>query len=157
MLRAVPATLAHAADLLPTLRPEDRREITSSSGLTAEASLARAVAVSERAWAALDDEDRVVLIFGVARMSKVVGSPWMLASTKINAHARQIARLTRPLVDALQVDFPILVNAADCRNTLHLRWLRWAGFTFTRITRSHDGSPFVEFIRIKNPCATPPH
>jgi hypothetical protein len=126
----------------------------SSSGRTAESSLGRAVAVSERAWAALDEHGHVVLLFGVARLSKATGSPWMVASTKIGPHARQIARLTRPLVDALQVDFPVLVNAADSRNKLHLRWLAWSGFTFTRQSLAKDGTPFIEFIRIKRPCAT---
>ena len=151
-LYAVPSTLAHAAELAQDLRMEDAREIVSSSGKDPAFALASAVSRSELARTALDGDGRPVLIFGVARLGPGLGSPWLMASPKVAAHGRQIARLTRPLVDALQDDYPVLTNYADTRNELHLRWLRWAGFSLTRVTTAYatDGTPFVEFIRIRN-------
>lgn len=151
MLRLQRAWLGHVGLILPTLRPEDYQEIASASGKHPGAILAQGVGMG-KSWAALDEEDNPVLLFGVAPGGVGIGIPWLVASTGIVRHGRQIARLTRPLVDAMNEGYPVLRNFADCRNTLHLRWLRWAGFTFLQTSTDFaaDGSPFVEFIRIRN-------
>ncbi len=154
MLRPAPATLEHVAQLAPRLRDADRRELISSTGQDPQLVLSAALGVSDNAWAALDQEDNVVFLYGVAPGGAGEGFPWMVAADAVLIHARFIARHTRTFVDGMNAHYPLLRNFADCRNTLHLRWLRWAGFTFTRITTefSKDGTPFVEFIR-----TIPPH
>lgn len=150
MLRAAPATLHHVVQLLPHLRHEDEREVRSASGKDPAAVLAQAIGISEEAIVALDEADQPVLLFGVSEVGPGVGAPWMVATTKITEHRRQIAKLTRPAVGALHARYPVLTNFADGRNALHLRWLRWAGFRLLRVDTSFaaDGSPFIEFIRI---------
>lgn len=139
------------------LRPADRREIISCSGGDPLDRLVRAIAVSDRSWVAVDPSGTPVVLFGVAPVGPGVGSPWMVCTPAIRDHGRQIARLTRPLSGALHANYAVLTNFSDCRNTLHHRWLRWAGFSFTGVTTeyAHDGSPFVEFIRTKRPCVPP--
>ncbi|MDP3869929.1 hypothetical protein [Phenylobacterium sp.] len=148
MLTQVPATLQHVRDLLPTLRPEDARELQSSSGGAPFVSMVRAIGLSDWSVAALDEDNLPVVLFGLARLDEGVGTPWMVASTKITQHALQVARFTRPIVAKMNRDYPILWNRADLRNSLHLKWLRWAGFRFGALVDAPDGSPFIEFSRI---------
>lgn len=152
-MRIVPATLTHVLQIAPWLRMEDHRELVSATGKLPVDTLAASLGVSLRAYAGLDDQGHPILLGGVQRLSERVGVPWMVATPRILKCAREIARLTRPVVEALQDDFPILTNHADSRNKLHLRWLEWAGFTFTRTSTDHsvDGTPFIEFIRIRRP------
>jgi hypothetical protein len=63
-------------------------------------------------------------------------------------------RASRQIVEEWQRDFPRLHNYTDARNTVHHRWLRWLGFTFTARHETFGplGLPFYEFVRIA-PCA----
>jgi hypothetical protein len=157
MLTYVPATPAHVHELLPDLRDEDRQELLSASGLDPAIALTLCLTASEVAWAALDPQGRPIVLFGASSPSPGLGSPWMVASRHIAAQAAAVARDTRPITEALNDRYPVLTNAVDSRNRLHIRWLQWAGFAFTGTSiTAADGTPFREFIRIKNHVRSTP-
>ena len=155
-----PADLSDVSDLVRNLRPEDHREIASTQGDVDHASLfAYAIGVSTSAFTAIEAASgRVVCMGGVGPRGDGTGSVWLHGTPLMRTHALSLARMTPEAVKLLHRDFRILSNWADTRNTLHIRWLQWAGFRFLRTTTTHslDGSPFVEFFRMDQPpCATP--
>lgn len=146
-LRSRGATIDHVRQLLPTLRPEDAREVRSSTGRDPAVALCQSIGISAHAGVALDELDRVIFLYGVARVAEGIGAPWMVASTYLPEFGREIARRTWFWVDRFNAAYPLLTNRADLRNSVHLRWLRWAGFQFGQVVPAQDGSPFIEFFR----------
>jgi hypothetical protein len=58
-------------------------------------------------------------------------------------------RQCRDLVNFLTNKHKILFNYVDCRNELHIKWLRWCGFKFLRKTNYGVlNQPFYEIIKI---------
>ena len=85
-------------------------------------------------------------MFGVSKD----GAIFLLASNEIKRIRFSFLRESRKVVDFLNTKYPILWNFVDCRNELHLRWLKWCGFKFLRkIKYGVSQKPFYEFIRIK--------
>jgi len=151
MLRYAYAEPAHVRSLLPHLRDEDARELVSSTGKTPEEALLTALDLSGYRLVALGEDGEVVVLFGLASANDTIGVPWMVASKSIRRHARDVARASRDFADEMNSLYPLLMNAADSRNTLHLRWLEWAGFTLGATTTDHgkDGTAFINFHRTR--------
>jgi hypothetical protein len=139
-----PATLADCESLAPRLREEDKAEALAASGIPALYALKLSLGPETFV---IDIDGTPEMIFGCPN-----GVPWMF-STPVPVSPkwrRAFLRETAKMVDIWQAKFPILHNFIDARNTTHMRWLKWLGFTF--IAR-HDrygplGLPFYEFVRI---------
>ena len=78
---------------------------------------------------------------------------WMLGRDEMltDVHDKwEFLRQSRIHLANLHAMYPVLFNFVDARNTVHLRWLRWMGFTF--ISRNDNYGPekrtFYEFVRI---------
>ena len=55
----------------------------------------------------------------------------------------------RELVNFLAKEHKILWNYVDCRNELHIKWLKWCGFKFLRkVNYGVLNQPFYEIIKI---------
>ncbi|MEL6980576.1 MAG: hypothetical protein AAGM38_18175 [Pseudomonadota bacterium] len=150
--RVRPARIEDAVRLAADLRPADRLEL-AALGRTPLEALVEGVAQSREAFVihAAAEPEALMGIFGVAPhpVEPDVGAPWMLASPAIEAAARPFLRRCRPWVAHLGRDFLMLTNGVDARNSLHIAWLRWCGFSFLR--RFEVGSerrPFLEFARL---------
>lgn len=150
-LTPVPANLDDAVFMAEHLRPEDRRELASSNpGVPIETILRRAIQLSlpGHRTKAVDENGTPVLLFGCTEILPFeVGCPWMIGTPEALRYGRQIARLTRPWLDTFP--FRTLVNRADLRNTAHLRWLKFGGFSFGGTIRAPDGQPFITFSRTR--------
>jgi hypothetical protein len=75
---------------------------------------------------------------------------WLLASPGLVTIQREFMRQTRPVLDGFHASYPLLWNLVDARNEVHIRWLRYFGFTFLHL-HPHvgpEGLPFYEFVRI---------
>jgi len=150
--------LADARALAPYLRKEDRDEIMAAVGLTPLQALPLCAAVSDPCWSMIGDDGAIIGMFGVAPThDELSGAVWMLAADALTQprHAFQFLRQCRQWVDEMQARFPLLYNFVDARNTVHIRWLRWCGFTFINKHPEwgHEKRPFFEFVRIQ-PCAS---
>ena len=95
-----------------------------------------------------------VLMGGVDPSIPKVGVAWMTTTNDIIKHRYKFLRLCRPMLAKLHKDYPILTNMVDARNTLHIRWLKWLGFVFTRKIEKWGahGVPFIEFARLEPSC-----
>jgi hypothetical protein len=114
-------------------------------------SLLRAIqAARETTWV-WDIEGRPEAIFGVVPLDDRTASIWMVGTDALETHKRFLLRQVRPGRRQLQRRWPLLVNTADARNTLHHRFIKWAGFTFFA-ERRLNGLRFLDFARINQMC-----
>lgn len=127
-------------------------EIKAASGENPLQALIRGY---ERSWqpftATLDNT--VIGMFGAVPMDRdfLTAAVWMLGSNELFDIRFQFMRDSQMWLDCLHKPFSIIFNYVDCRNTVHVRWLKWCDFKF--ISR-HDQfgvekQPFYEFVKIK--------
>lgn len=125
----VPATLLHAAQMAPNMRQPDVDEVWASSHYSPEDALCSSIGNSVDAWTMLFN-GQVLCIGGVGQMSLVSnwGAPWLLGVDDIKNHTRAFLRESKAYTDKIRQKYPLLLNFADARNTIALRWLKWLGF-----------------------------
>jgi len=131
--------------LAPRLRFEDKREILDATGFPPLNGLTHSFVSSEISFTITDKENIPVGMFGVNKD----GAIWLLATNEIHRIRFSFLRESRKVVDVLNNKYPKLWNYVDCRNELHLRWLKWCGFKFLRkINYGVSQKPFYEFIKL---------
>ena len=131
-----------------SLRFEDKREILDGAGQTPYQALLKGYASSEICLTIVDTENIPVGMFGVGEGGLI----WLLATPEIKRIRFSFLRESRQVVELLNKKYRLLWNYVDCRNELHLRWLKWCGFKFLRkLNYGVNQKPFYEFIKI---CAT---
>ena len=134
--------------LAPRLRTEDKREILDGAGQTPYQALLKGYVSSEICLTIVDTENIPVGMFGVGEGGLI----WLLATPEIKRIRFSFLRESRQVVELLNKKYRLLWNYVDCRNELHLRWLKWCGFKFLRkLNYGVNQKPFYEFIKI---CVT---
>ena len=131
--------------LAPKLRKEDKLELLAVSGNTPYQSLLNGYLTSDKCFTITDHDNWPVGMFGVSQE----GAIWLLATPEIKRIRFSFLRESRKVVNFLNNQYPKLWNFVDCRNELHLRWLKWCGFKF--ITKTNYGvlnKPFYYFEKL---------
>ncbi len=137
------------------MREADKEEARAAGALEDGRSLAHNLidAVGDGAGAVVVYEPGTrtpVAIYGVAVFPAFpdVGFLWMQGTEALGTRCKQdFLRLGRFGVEELRNAYRLLVCFADARNTLHTRWLRWAGFTPISLrTLADPAVPFFEFV-----------
>lgn len=134
------------------MREADRRELKAASGKGPYEMLAIGLIHSEDCIALLTEDGKAFAMAGVCRMPDVGGSVWMLATDDLERCKMRFLRNIRAGLDMWQRKYGLLHNYVDERNSVHINWLRWLGFTFIA-RHEHFGvelRPFIEFVRIDN-------
>ena len=138
-----PITTEAALEVASNLRPEDLREVVEGHGLDPMILLPMA------------DQERSAVYFtvpdgktaGLAGVGKG-GVIWMLCTPDIQRYPITFAREAKRFVDSREE--PLLWNIVDCRNTVHLKLLRFLGFKFLRKLRHGPYNlEFIEFCRVR--------
>lgn len=149
-----PATIEDAIALSKNLRAEDEAEVKAMTGGTTLDALTHGVLASDLPISIVDEDGQILGMFGAvtALNRPKIGTVWMLASPDILKYRRRFARESKQWIEALQEHYDILFNVVDERNTVHLRWLQWCGFTFIQRHPEFgiENRPFIEFVRIKH-------
>lgn len=147
------ATDEDARKLAPRLRPEDRRECLSASGLPPEVILP--LSVSKEEVYVFTDNGSPEVIFGVSPVQHYphLGLIWMMASEKLSAYRRELVTLVPQQIDKFHDKFPLLGNHVDARNKVHVSWIKRSGFSFLRVLPRYgiDQTPFIEFAKLRKP------
>ncbi|MBB4345212.1 hypothetical protein [Rhizobium leguminosarum] len=141
--------------LAPRLREADLRELEAAGVPSAHQALQDGLRNSKHCISVVNDEDRAVAMFGCGRFTDDdVGYIWLLGSDEIKSNPTRFLRRSKLWVDIFHKDFPILTNFVDQRNTVHIHWIRWLGFSFLRTVNSEGPGnlPFYEFARIHHVC-----
>ena len=135
-----PITLEAAYQVASNLRPEDRRECEEGHGVepTIDIPLASlrgfccyfTVPNGETAGIVGIDEDKV----------------WMLCTPTIHKYPLTFARESKRFIDSRPE--PYLWNVVDKRNTVHIKLLKFLGFTFhEELPFGPNNLPFIRFDR----------
>jgi hypothetical protein len=141
------ATVRDAVYLADNLRPADMEEI-SAHGLSPEYALLMGLRYGRPAHVA-EVGGVPALMCGVTPLPDGAGAVWMMGTAEIERRRVSFLRAARGWVEAVSAAYPLLVNVADARNTVHLRWLRWTGFTLheDRPVTSQSGHQLIPFTK----------
>ena len=145
------STLEDIKYLAPRLRTSDKKEILASVGLTPYEAMMIGYLENVIVFTIVNKYNEPVAIFGINDVGQNVGAIWLLATDKLKDIQYSFLRENKKVIDFLNTKYKILWNFVDCRNSLHIRWLKWCGFKF--INKQKYGvlnKPFYEFIRINN-------
>tara|TARA_R100000234_G_C4970897_1_gene166155 strand:+ start:148 stop:639 length:492 start_codon:yes stop_codon:yes gene_type:complete len=135
--------------LAPRLRYEDKQEILATNGRLPYYELLRGYKQSKIIFTIVNQKDKPVGIFGIDDLGGSVGGIWLVATDELATIQITFLRQCRQVVEFLNTKYKILWNYVDCRNDVHIKWLKWCGFKF--INKKNYGvlnKPFYEFIRI---------
>jgi len=152
------ATKFDAKNMAFRLRQEDAREIRSATGKAPYEILPDCV-VPEKTFVlhvsfSKDYPGSLLALFGVCPFpdKERVGIPWMVATPLLVRHQIYILRNSKKWIDTLAADYDLLINCVDARNEVHIKWLKWCGFTFTQLHAEwgHDKLPFWQFEKTTN-------
>ena len=72
-------------------------------------------------------------LFGVIPSGlRGVGTPWLVGTVEVDKNPLPFARVSKLLLDMLQVEFPVFVTWVCGRNKKSMLWHRWCGFKFEK-------------------------
>lgn len=151
MILVRPAIIEDADELAPRLRAADVQEIKANLGEPPLIVLESGIASSDPCYAAVNEEDKVLALFGVVPDSRTddVGMIWLLGSNELLTHSVYFLRHCRKWVEKLHEQYRVLWNYVDARNEIHIRWLKWCDFTVLELIERHgvEQRPFYEFTK----------
>lgn len=149
-----PATYEDCLTLAPNLRQEDKDEVWESHGYLPEEALILSFEASPNAQVGTINGE-VVCMFGVSPTTiDGVGSPWMLASDLIKEVGVEFLRRDKEVLKGMSTGYSFLFNYAWSKNPVHLRWLKWLGFTVSQnpIPFGSNGELFYAFYKDHEEC-----
>jgi hypothetical protein len=136
--------------LAPRLRDADINEVKASMDWNPEQALIYGFYESSVCMSAVRNNKPFVM-FGVVEVEPEVGAIWLLGSSMIETSWVFFLRKSKLWLDVLHKDYPLLFNYVDQRNEVHIRYLKWLGFTFINLHPQFGAGklPFYEFVRIR--------
>ena len=138
-----PITTKAAYEVASNLRPEDRRELEEGWGVEPIRHLLSAAQTTPCVYFT-SPSGKAAGMAGVGRR----GDIWMLCTPEIERYPITFAREAKRYVDSREE--PLLWNIVDCRNTVHLKLLKFLGFKFLRKLRHGPNNlQFIEFCRVR--------
>lgn len=95
-----------------------------------------------------------VAMCGVTPQMEDVGVAWLLGTNELvedRATRRWLLREGKAQVAKVMRTYRVLWNCVDARNTVHIRWIRWMGFTFIAEHPNYgaEGRLFLEFCKVR--------
>lgn len=136
--------------IAPLLRADDVRELEASGSEPLKALLS-GLKLSYEPLVGEDEHGKPLGMFGLCPSpDPLVGIIWLLGTDEIEKHPIAFLRRSREWLQDFHRKHPVLMNCVDERNRLHMKWLRWNGFTFIRRLHSPGGVPFIEFVRLRH-------
>ena len=124
------------------LRPEDRREVEEGHGIDPMV-YAQSVAQERSCVHFTVPNGKTAGMAGVGPEGEV----WMLCTPAIHDYPITFAREAKRFIEGRTE--PLLWNVVDCRNTVHLKLLKFLGFKFLRkIKFGPNQLSFIEFCRV---------
>ena len=141
-----PITYEAALEVATNLRSDDRREVVEGHGLNPMILLPLAAEEGSAVYFTVPD-GKTAGLAGVGDGGEI----WMLCTPAIHRYPITFAREAKRWVDSRTE--PLLWNIVDCRNTAHLKLLKFIGFKFLRkFNHGPNNLPFIEFCRV---CTRP--
>jgi len=142
------------------MREEDVAEVLAAEGLPPNQALLFCFMAGKPCMTICKADGTPIAMWGVTPDAGEVGRVWMLGTDELVAN-RQIRlrflREVRAYLQELFKTYSVLWNCVDARNTVHVRWIQWMGFTFVAEHPNYgaEGRLFLEFCQV-SPCALQP-
>jgi hypothetical protein len=138
-----PITLEAAYEVASNLRQDDLREAVEGHGVVPTIDIPLACLRGSCVYFTVPN-GKTAGVAGVADDNAI----WMLTTPAIHEYPITFAREAKRFVDSRPE--PYLWNIVDKRNTVHLKLLKFLGFTFLReLTYGPNNLTFIEFIRVR--------
>ena len=148
MLTVRAATESDILSLAPRLREADLLELKAWGERDPVQALMEGLHSPDGCFVAVTPDDVPQIIFGTTPSSeRYLGFVWMMGTDAIKTHWVQVLRETKMWLNRIRGDYLVLANAVYAKNTLHIKWIRWAGFVFLR-KLSINGEEFYEFAKL---------
>lgn len=139
-----PANYEDCKELAPRLRQADVKELKYSCGKEPLQALQASFSISEKAWAVIY-KDKVIALFGLVRRADI-GVPWMMASDELKEIQKSFLSECKNYLNEMSEGCSLLTNYVWVGNTVHIKWLKWLGFTFLEpIEYGVARKPFIQF------------
>lgn len=138
--------------IAPRLRKADKDECLAATGKEPLGILYQSLMLGDITLTMRTPEGERVGLCGVAPSPfSNAGVVWMCATDAIMKHQMAFLRRSKAALDYLSADYDVLHNCVDARNTVHIKWLKWMGFSFINKHETYGVAqrPFYEFIRIR--------
>ena len=139
-VKILPITLEAAYQVASNLRPEDRRECVEGHGIDP---IIHVVLASQdgSCWSFTMPNGETAGIVGI-----IDDQIWMLCTPVIHQYPLTFAREAKRWLDSRTE--PYLWNVVDKRNTMHIKLLKFLGFTFhEELSFGPNNLPFIRFDR----------
>jgi len=138
-----PLTPEVALEVASNLRPDDFREISEGYGLDPKVYLPIMAREYPSGVYFTSPNGKIAGMAGVGKQ----GDIWMLCTPVIHEQPTLFARQAKRYVDNRTE--PLLWNKVDYRNKVHLKLLKFLGFTFLRkFEWGPNNVTFIEFCRV---------
>ncbi len=139
------------------MRQADIEELRAGDGATPREALLYCLLHGRPCMTICKGDDTPVAMWGVVPAGHPVGRVWMLGTDELVQNSRLRLRFLREVKQHFSVldrQYAVLWNCVDARNTVHVRWIKWMGFTFIaqRPNYGAEGRLFLEFCKA-SPCA----
>ena len=137
-----PITMEAAYEVASNLRPEDLEEVVEGHGLNPTIDIPLSCLHGDNVYFTVPD-GKTAGLAGVGEGGEI----WMLCTPAIHDFPITFAREAKRWVDSRTE--PLLWNIVDCRNTVHLKLLKFLGFKFLRkFKHGPNNLYFIEFCRV---------
>ncbi|WMM95236.1 hypothetical protein CRP114_gp37 [Roseobacter phage CRP-114] len=146
-----PTTVEDIDYVAPRLRQADYRECLASTGRRPRQVLLQSLDLGGTTLTLrAPNGGRLGLCGVVPSPLENAGIVCMCATDDIYQYQTAFLRKSKAALDYLAGDYAVLYNCVDARNTVHMKWLRWMGFTFINKHEKYGAEklPFYEFVRI---------
>ena len=150
-------TIDDIAFLAPNLRQADKNECQAATGRKPYDVMADGLKWGDKTLTMVAPTGIPVGLLGVGRsMIEDAGNIWLTATDDIEKYQMTFLRHSKRVLHELQQDYLVLHNFVDARNSLHIKWLKWMGFSFINKFENFgvEQRPFFEFVRIKDVLST---
>ena len=143
------ATEQDCIRLASNLRKDDIQEIKAVTGEMPLLSLIVGLRNSDVPLVICNQKDEVVAMLGVIPQG-LLGAIWMVGTEDLKRISLSFVRNCKDVCNVMKNNYQLLYNYVDARNTLHINWLRWMGFTFINKHQRYgiERRLFYEFVKI---------
>lgn len=146
------------ADIMPVatgMRAEDKAEVAAGCGQKPEEALLFCFFQSNPCMTIVGRNRSPIGMWGAVDQGGKVGRVWLLATNELvddKPISIQFLRQAKPWLQSMFDRYDVLFNYADARNVVHIKWLRWMGFTFIAEHSNYGagGLPFLEFVKVNH-------
>jgi len=145
------ATLEDVKDVVARLRPSDEEECRAMYGVGPASFFNTLGYDPKNTYVIFNDKGLNVALAGVSPRGDNSAMIWLIATPDLLRHQLEFLRYSRTFIEEVGEPYALLFNWVDARNTVHLKWLQWCGFTMIQRHEKFgaEGRPFYTFVRIQ--------